>query len=94
MIYIIVVVFVINNTPGSETLKFYAREALRFLRKLHLSKEWESISQKQRTLEKCVALILQWCKPNADLSWKKFANKIDKKAEEVGFYFCLILKRQ
>lgn len=54
--------------PGNKTVQYYAMAALRILRKLHLTKEWQ-------LLEKCTALIIQWCRPNANASWDKFAKK-------------------
>lgn len=82
---------VVFSTPGNKTLQYYATEVLRFLRKLHLTKEWNSLPQNQQTLEKCTALIIQWFTPNSDLSWQKFAMQLDAIADEVVSYFCFIL---
>lgn len=95
---ILLMVFVRISTRGNKTYQYYAMEALKFLRKLHTLMEWHvyiNLSRKMQTLEKGAALMLQWCQPDVNLSWEKFAGKLDEIAEEVVifvlFHDCIVI---
>lgn len=73
-------------------MQYYAIKVLRYLRQLHLSKEWiefMALPQRQQTLEKGAVFVAQWCQPHVDVSWKNIAAKLDDLAEKVDRRFCL-----
>lgn len=65
---------------------------LRYLRQLHLTKEWAvfmALPQKLQTLEKGAVFVAQWCQANVDVSWRDIARQLDDLAEQVYlFLFC------
>lgn len=67
-------------------MQYYAIKVLRYLRQLHLSKEWASfmsLPHRQQILEKAAVFVAQWCQPNVNVSWKDIALKLDELAEKV-----------
>lgn len=74
-------------------MQYYAIKVLRYLRQLHLTKEWGifmSLPQRQQTLEKGAVFVAQWCQPNVDVSTKHIAEQLDTLANAVKEHLKII----